>query len=425
MSKHTPPFQRDNTFSQAYGEFQKTALFQRLSRKYALKPYYERYSGVRKLAYISSYAFNVLSAISACGAVYFFLKPYLNNLILSVAITIVFMGLLEMFKRTTASRFLESVFQFSKYPIGLCAVVFGLTTLSILFSYNGSKQFIFQLADPPVQVNMDSYTEEYKKEIAAIDKQIIAARETTYKGITTRTSQRTIDKLTDQRKELQDRIFGLEDQIRGENKQAFEQHIVDTKGQAYYFALFTLCCEFLFLFCLGYLEYYDFRSYGEFAKVQDKRKLEPIPQEQLPQLKSIIRGELVALINESKRQKIATKPEEKVVTQKVEQKTVPQADLTLKESHQESTNQIATQKSKASSSAISKKQEPIIENPERVHILTAIKKAKSRINSAEFRLKRNIGKRTTSEQNRLEAEQELLQLEKRLREMKNGYQVKM
>ncbi len=425
MSNYTPPFQTENSFTQSYGEFQKTALFQRLSKKYALKPYYERYSGIRKLAFISSYAFNVLSAISACVAVYFFLVPYINNIILSVAITIVFMGLLEMFKRTTASRFLESVFQFSKYPIGLCAVVFGLTTLSILFSYNGSKQFIFQLAAPPVQVVMDSYTEEYKQEIVAIDKQITAARETTYKGITTRTSQRTIDKLTDQRKELQDRIFGLEDQIRGENKQAFEQHVVDTKGQAYYFALFTLCCEFLFLFCLGYLEYYDFRSYGEFAKVQEKEKLEPIFQKQLPQLKTIIRGELVALINESQKKKIATKPVEKVVTQKKEQAPNSQAGLTLTKSHQEPTNQVAAQNLKVSPTVIAKTKDVITNNPERENILIAIKKARGKINSAEYRIKKGIGKRATSEQNRTEAEQELQQLEKRLRQLKNGHQVKM
>lgn len=413
MRENFTPLKNENPFNQSYQEFQKSALYQRLSKKYEFRPYFERFSGIRKLAFFSSYSFNVLSALSASSAVYFFLDTYINNSILSVAITIVFMGLLELFKRNTASRFLENAFQFNKYPIGLCAVVFGLMTLSILFSYNGSKQFIFKLADPPVQVNEDSYTEEYKKEIAAIDAQIAAARETTYKGITTRTSQRTIDKLTEQRKQLQDRIFALEDEIRGKNLEAFEAHVADTQVQAYYFALFTLGCEFLFILCLGYLEYYDFRSYGEF-QLQEKENLETQTEQENANLRILIREEIASMIQASKKKKV--KPTESEPKQQLEPEQQPNAAKTH-------TNGIMHDKEIPSKTVINKDNVKG-DGQEKQDILAAIKKARSKLNSAEYRLKKNIGKKETSEQNRKEAEQEIQQLEQRLKQL-NGVQLKM
>jgi len=220
MRKLNEQLQTGDIFVESYDKFQKSKLYERLDKKFTVKPYYEKYSGARKLSFIASYAFNVLSAITASSAVY------------------------------------------------------------IGFSYHGSKKMIFELADPPLMVDEISYTENYRREIAQIDEQIESARGTTYKGTTTRTSQATIDKLTTQRKQLMDRIFEVENDIRQENKTARQGYITDTQDQAYVFALFTLLFELLFLFCLGYLEYYDFRSIGEFTLVPDFSKPGLLSQEE-------------------------------------------------------------------------------------------------------------------------------------------------
>ena len=152
---------------------------------------------------MASYLFNVLSAITASSAVYFFIHPYLQNVIGSIAITIVMMAFLESAKRLTAASYLVNVFQFKKYPIGQCTILVSLILLSIFFSYKGGKKLIFKFADTVVKTDMDSYTAGTREEIAKIDEQIEAARKITYRGTTTRTSQLTIDKLTEQRQALQ------------------------------------------------------------------------------------------------------------------------------------------------------------------------------------------------------------------------------
>ncbi len=286
-------FETGNAYDETFEAFQETALYGKLKEKFTPKPYYVRYRGLRKLALVASYAFNVLSATTASMAVYFFMVKFQQSLLLAGGITVVFMVLLELAKRMTGSNFIRGIFQYRKPPIGMLTVLSGLVILSVVFSYTGSKKMIHEFVPEPVLVNADSLTAPHKAEIVKIDGQIEKARGTTYKGTTTRTSQQTINLLTDQRKIIQGHVFEIEREVREENRATMQTFLENNEGRASKFALFTLICELFFLMSLFYLEYYDFRSFGEFAKT---KKISEDSGEVFQLLKSHIDKEAARLV---------------------------------------------------------------------------------------------------------------------------------
>ena len=420
------------------------------------KPQISTSESKRKLAFFGSYACNIFSAFAVSGTVYFFLSEYIENTIVVIVSVVAIVFSSELAKRFAATKCLEEVFQPRKFPVFACTVLMFLTLGSIIFSYDGNKKLIFKFSDRPVLVDVDSYTKEYKEKITQTDKQIVKA---------TKTSKKTTDKLTNQRQILQERIFDLEDQIRTENKRALEAHFIDIRGWAYYIALATFGCQALFMFCLYYLEDSKDRSYGVFGQhgipVEDKKdtlqtgliaeykpfvrsivkeEMNVLTAEYKPLILSMVKEEINVLVagikkiqSERKHETIkrATpqtasqdlpqngKPQKKVIQ---EEKTVPTEDVvvnpeTSESPQEEETSEATFQASRAASKKMS--HEISLSRTEQIESLeVAINNERSKIRTAEYRLKQGIGKPETNRQNIQKANDEMTKLLQILEEVK-------
>jgi len=409
----------------------------------------------RKSAFVGSYICNILSAFAGIGGVYFFLSEYTENIIVLIFSVVAIMFLVELFKRFAATKCFEEVFQPRKFPVFAFTVLIFLPLGSIISSYEGNRQLMVKFSAPPVLVDVDFYTKEYKEKITQIDKQIVKA---------IKTSKKTTDKLTNQRQILQERIFDLEDQIRTENTRALEADFIEIRGWAYYIALATFGCQALFMFCLYYLEGSKDRSYGVFGQygipVEDKKdtlqtgliaeykpfvrsivkeEMNVLTAEYKPLILSMVKEEINVLVagikkmqSERKHETIkrATpqtrsqdlpqngKPQKKVIQ---EEKTVPTKDVVVNpetsESPQEETSEATFQASRAASKKMS--HEISLSRTEEIESLeVAINNERSKIRTAEYRLKQGIGKPETNRQNIQKANEEMMKLLQILEEVK-------
>jgi hypothetical protein len=350
-------------FQEAFEDFQQSALFDRLQKKFMPLPYYKKFKPLRLVALIASYAFNIFSAVTAATLVFFFTLKVTQSVFFSGAITVIFIVLLEITKRITAGHLFKNKLQFGKIYLHSFLMVAILICLSVLFSFYGSQKAVHTFTPPPDLILLDTLTAYQTNQIVLLDEQIEQARKTTYKGTTTRTSQRTIENLTNQKNALIAQKIALENDAIKSNKVVQEQKENQTNLNAFHFALFTLFLEGLFLICAWYLEYYDFRSLSEFAITSVQISNHNIDNGmELSEM-----GTLARAINDN-----STKQE-----------------LQLNGS-----------------------QGPPLEEG---IILKAIKNVKNKISTAKYRLRNSIGSKETSEKNLVEAQDELEELNLKLK----------
>ena len=455
------------------------------------KPQISTSESKRKSAFVGSYVCNILSAFAGSGGVYFFLSEYTENIIVLIFSVVAIMFLVELLKRFAATKCLEEVFQPRKFPVFACTLLMFLPLGSIISSYEGNRQLMVEFSDPPVLVDVDFYTKEYKEKITQIDKQIVKA---------TKTSKKTTDKLTNQRQILQERIFDIEDQIRTENTRALEADFIEIRDWAYYIALATFGCQVLFMFCLYYLEGSKDRSYGVFGqhgiRVEDKKdtlqtgliaeykpfvrsivkeEMNVLTAEYKPLILSMVKEEINVLVAGIKKMQSERKhetikratpktasqdlpqngePQKKVIQEEKiieepgeinqsiirpegdgyrhytdqvnpvseDQMTVPTKDVvvnteTSESLQEEETSEATFQASRAASKKMS--HEISLSRTEQIESLeVAINNERSKIRTAEYRLKQGIGKPETNRQNIQKANEEMMKLLQILEEVK-------
>jgi len=259
-----------DSFADAFENFQKTALFARLSEKFELKPYYRKYKPLRLVVLVASYFLQVFSALTAAALVFFFVRGLTGHALVSALATIVILTLLEFSKRGANAIFWRDLLQFKRVgALGLTVLL--LSGLSIASSYFGAQRAVVEFTAPAKVVNADSAAADITAQIAAIDQQINDARATRWNNTTTRTSQRTIDRLTQQKTVLLDELTRTRSRVDQINDTTTAEHTRTTRLSAQHFALFTLLLDLLFIVCAFYLEYYDFRSLAEFATPDETR----------------------------------------------------------------------------------------------------------------------------------------------------------
>lgn len=78
-------------------------------------------------------------------------------------------------------------------------------------------------------------------------------------------SQRSAESLTKQKETLLAQWLSIENRTATKNETTAAEHLQRTSLNAEHFAAVTLLLELLFLLCAYYLEYFDFRSFTEFA----------------------------------------------------------------------------------------------------------------------------------------------------------------
>lgn len=364
-----PQLATENQYAEQFDYLQETALFQKLQEKFTPLPYYQKYKGIKWIALIASYLFNLFSGITASTLVYFFLLNLTGNWVVSTIWTVTFIGLIELAKRKTNGIFFKDSLQFGKLSYSLLAIGLLLLSLSVSFSYFGSKQLIQKFTTPPPPILNDTLTIPLNTQITAIDSQIQAARATKWKGTTTTASQRTIETLSNQKLVLQQRLYAIENQTDQSNKTITEKHEQSTTIKSEYFAAVTFLLELLFILCAYYLEYYDYRSFAEFTNL------------------SFVKT------NHYKNGTIAPKTDKNLAYTSNDNVLQNNANGNSNGKHEKKTNFL------------------VIDNNSKETIDKAIKNVKSRIASAQYRLRNGIGRPETSNQNIAKFNNELHELE--------------
>ena len=274
MRKNYKDIRQTDLYQKVYATHQDLKESERLRNKFSEKPYRIRFRLLRNLSLGTSLIANLLSAATASIAVYFFLNEMLHHVFASGALTVLLLFILELAKRTTGKTLLVDLNRKGKNGFSLLhlLILLSLTTTSIALSYNGGKRTAQQFIEEPDLLIEENYSKTYVEALAKIDQQIDDARQTTYRGITTTTSQRTIEALTKQRSEIQDKLFDTRKRVENTNNKIKAEFKVDRASKGQLFALITIFVEFLFLCCLFYVEYYDYKSYIELPE-NDKPEL--------------------------------------------------------------------------------------------------------------------------------------------------------
>lgn len=277
-----PILETSNPHSDRHADFNNKRLFDRLEAKHKPKPYWKQYRILYFSVLGASFLFHILSACTAAALVYFFLFGLTGSMAMSGILTLAALAALELTKRETSSKFFHTRLQFGKMSGGLLAAVLGLSIISTAASYFGAEKTVHQFAKGPALVNADSTTQPLRAQIADIDKQISDAKKMKWKGKLTVQGQNTLAALTTAKADLLAEQTRQQKRIDGNNDTALEEHKTTTNTNGQQFAAFTLLSEILLILCLFYIQYYDFRSFAEYAHAHAETATQPAAQPAKP-----------------------------------------------------------------------------------------------------------------------------------------------
>ena len=259
---------RDSVYNEEYttqlDQFNDTKLYKRLSRKYEIKPYYKENKGRYYVAIGSGYLFNLFSAFVGSYFLYSLLEGAVH-FIVNLLCTVLLLIIIEYAKRSCFADVSKVYLQFRRVSKGAAILSALLLALSAFASYKGSARFIRARTAPVHVVNTDSIHTLLESKISPLKAQQIKLREIKYKGNTTRTAQRSIEKIQVEILALRE-SYKLElSEARAQNREVISTH-ADTKNtRSWLFSLLALFIDTAIIFCIVYAEYYDYRSLAEFS----------------------------------------------------------------------------------------------------------------------------------------------------------------
>jgi hypothetical protein len=259
--------QTSNPYDGLHKDFNNSRLFKRLKEKHQPKPYWKSNRKMYLAVLSTSYLFNILSALTAAALVFMFVMGLTNSATISAVITAAALLSLEYMKRETAGKLFHGALQFKSAPSGLIATVVLLSGISTTASYFGAEATVMQFTRPVQLTDMSDQIAPLEGQIKEIDDQIKSAAQTTWQGKMTPRAQRTVDRLSASKAALTDELVRVRQRTDEINDEATYEHEETTAMNASAFAFFTAFSELALLLCLFYCQYYDFRSFAEYAHV--------------------------------------------------------------------------------------------------------------------------------------------------------------
>lgn len=257
-------------FSEAFSRFQASRLFDRLQKKYQVRPFFERAKPLKNIAEGSSYLLNVFSASTAFLLVFSFLKSLLPFQALAVFFAVCFLVCLEGLKRFSIPVMFKTFFQFKRLNFGAVSFSVFLSVVSIGSSYFGAKEAV-QLLTPEVSlVSLEEVRKPFEQRLQQLQADKADAMKQTWKGKQTVQAAKRLNTIQDQEAQLQAALLQAVQQAETKNAESLTKHTSGKDLKAGHFAAVTMLFELLLLLCLWYCEFYDFRSLAEFVRYEGK-----------------------------------------------------------------------------------------------------------------------------------------------------------
>lgn len=258
--------QTNDVYGETYKQFLQSSLSVRLRDKFTVKPFYLRYRMLRFLALVSSFGVHFFSAATAFTCVFVFLNPMLRNAVVAGCFAVVSLFVLEALKRLTIPDFCKNILQFGRIDwfkgMALCILI----GFSVMLSYSGAQDSVKLLTPSVILTNVDSVRNEYKTRIATLETRLSDVDKTqSWRGALTMAGEQTYKSITEQISLIESDMLINTNKLTDKNEHIAAQYAAKTSVNAHYFGILTLVLDCSLVGLLFFLEYYDYRSFAEFA----------------------------------------------------------------------------------------------------------------------------------------------------------------
>jgi hypothetical protein len=262
-------FQTSDEFKAYHNVFLSSTLSDRLTDKYKIRPFFERYKQLRAMVQNTSYLLNLFAVAVSFTCVYSFVNTLLKNALASFCFAVAFLVLLETFKRLTIPNTFKAFFQFRKLNYLKVAFIVGLTGTSVVLSFIGASDAVQQYTPTPTLINTDSIHTQYHNRITTLEKRLKEIkRSQSWQGTLTPQGQKAYIAVQNQINLIESDRIATTDRATATNDQTATQHTTHTDSRAYYFGIVSLLFDLLLIGFFYFMEYYDYRSFTEFAELE-------------------------------------------------------------------------------------------------------------------------------------------------------------
>lgn len=250
-------------------QFKDSKLFNRLQEKYRVKPYYEQNKKLKIGAVVSSYLFNTFSILIGFFFAYSITKTFLGA-ILGAILSIAILTIIEAFKRLILPPIAKNYLQFNSISYPRLLIAISLISLSAFLSYEGGNTAIHSYTNDAKTVNTDSIKAFYTNISRSKQEQQQQLAKVKYKGTTTRTAQKAINAIQQEINTIRSQENEVLSNAIAKNSEITEKNSQQKYTNGLYFSLIALIFDLSLIFCLVYVEYYDYNSLAEFATLGDE-----------------------------------------------------------------------------------------------------------------------------------------------------------
>jgi len=297
MENHKTFLFGKDIFAKAFQEFDESTFFQRLESRVKPQSYFHKYKGFKTLIVLLSYLFNIVSAFTASYLI-FWLTQWLTGIsLVAYGLSALFLFFMEKLKRKSSGEFFQIWFFEKKLAAGWLLLSLSIFAASVMSTYYGTDRATRDFAPSAPVVTNDSTLNVLYAQLHATEMQITEARATRWKGTTTRTSQQTINELSQQKTALLENINQRENGKDKQNLGITQNHHQKVGITATTLAWLTVLFEVLFECCMAYVWYYYHRSFVENKLVNGGNIFSPNPSSSTSEITP-----LVSMMNDLQKQ---------------------------------------------------------------------------------------------------------------------------
>ncbi len=273
-------FKTSSEFNAAYQAFIDSSLSKNLSEKFRVKPFFEQYEMLRKVVLYSTYFIHAFAVATSFIGVYFFAMNIIKNMWLSGIGATLFLVLIEWLKRLTIPTAIKEWLQFKKVRVFLICAGLALASTSLLLSYFGAHTTI-QVGTPTAALtDTEPLRKDYKSRIKDLQKSKREIKATmSWEGTLTPQGAKAYNEVTKQIGQIESQMNTYLNRTDDENRQIKEKHATSTDKMSSNFSAFTVIFDLLLIVAFWFLEYYDYRSFTEFASHVEENTSFEVPTE--------------------------------------------------------------------------------------------------------------------------------------------------
>ena len=255
-----------NQYKGNYDAVQDSATFDALNDKFAVKPYFIEYRPLQRVLIVVSYLIQVITVVVSFTALYVIIAPLAGSTAAAI-ISGAILAAIEAVKRLTFAPTVKNYLQFKKVALFSLVLSVSMLCVSLWLTWNGSHDTVYQLTAPPTLLSDQEATATDQGKVKELTRQLQDIKNTqSWKGKITASGQRSFNAIAKQLETIENRISSKESTIQAKNDATTAAHQTKTAGNAGALRYITLILDILLFVLLAWLEYYDYRSFAEYAQ---------------------------------------------------------------------------------------------------------------------------------------------------------------